>query len=74
CGKGSHIFSKGGGSRLAASTKSVLLGQIPLTSELMEASDEGKPLATRKKNSPSAQKVVDAYEHAAQNLLSILAE
>lgn len=72
CHKSSHIFSKGGGSQLAQKYNSVLLGQIPLTQELMQASENGTPLMREKTISENAQKIIDSYEHAAKNILSIL--
>ncbi len=71
CGKPSHIFSKGGGSRLAASTDSVLLGQVPLVEDCMAAAEKGEIPVYKNKNK-NIKPVVDAFEHIARNLVSKL--
>ncbi|MBS0617963.1 MAG: Mrp/NBP35 family ATP-binding protein [Spirochaetes bacterium] len=71
CGKPSHIFSKGGGARLAASTESVLLGQVPLVEDCMAAAERGEIPVYKNKNK-KIEPVVDAFEHIARNLISKL--
>lgn len=71
CGKPSHIFSKGGGSRLAASTDSVLLGQVPLVEDCMAAAEKGEIPVYKNKNK-NIKPVVDAFQHIARNLVSKL--
>ncbi|MBL8034901.1 MAG: Mrp/NBP35 family ATP-binding protein [Leptospiraceae bacterium] len=69
CGKPSHIFSKGGGARLAASTDSILLGQVPLVEDCMAAAERGEIPVYKNKNK-NIQPVVNAFEHIARNLIS----
>ena len=38
------IFGEGGGKQLAKKSKSVLLGQLPLVSDIRESSDNGMPI------------------------------
>lgn len=71
CGKPSHIFSKGGGARLAASTDSILLGQVPLVEDCMQAAEKGEIPVYKNKNK-NIKPVVDAFEHIARNLISKL--
>lgn len=71
CGKPSHIFGKGGGARLAASSESVLLGQVPLVEECMAAAEKGE-IPVYKNKSKAIKPVVAAFEHIARNLLSRL--
>ena len=71
CGKGSHIFSKGGGAQLAAGSDSVLLGQIPLVEEFMQSAEKGE-VALFKPKSKKLEPIVAAFEHIVQNLLSLL--
>jgi len=42
------LFGEGGGKKLAKMSNSVLLGQIPLISEVGTAGDQGKPIMTNK--------------------------
>ncbi len=71
CGKPSHIFSRGGGSRLAAQTKTVLMGQVPLVEDCLAAAEKGEIPVYQNKNE-KIQPVVDAFEHIAKNLISKL--
>lgn len=71
CGKPNHIFSRGGGSRLAASSESVLLGQVPLVEDAMAAAEKGEIPVYKNKNK-KIKPVVDAFTHIAQNVASIL--
>ncbi len=71
CGKPSHIFSRGGGSRLAASSSSVLLGQVPLVEDCMAAAEKGEIPVYKNKNK-NIKPVADAFEHIARNIASVL--
>ncbi len=68
CGKESHIFSKGGGDRESRRLNVPLLGQIPLTEELMNASDTGCPIVESAPESESAL----AFGKVATSLLELL--
>ncbi|WP_061217265.1 MULTISPECIES: Mrp/NBP35 family ATP-binding protein [Leptospira] len=50
CGHASAIFSKGGGQKLAESSETSFLGGIPLTMEIMNAGEDGKPAILKGKN------------------------
>ncbi|EKN95550.1 Mrp/NBP35 family ATP-binding protein [Leptospira interrogans] len=50
CGHASAIFSKGGGQKLAESSETSFLGGIPLTMEIMNAGEDGKPAILKDKN------------------------
>ena len=71
CGKESHIFSKGGGARLAAGSESVLLGQVPLVEEFMQSAEKGEVALHNSKNK-KLEPIVAAFEHIASNLLSVI--
>ncbi|HRP69175.1 MAG TPA: Mrp/NBP35 family ATP-binding protein [Turneriella sp.] len=71
CGKPNHIFAKGGGSRLAASSKSILLGQVPLIEDAMSAAEKGEIPVYQNKNK-KLEPLVDAFTHIVQNLASVL--
>ncbi|EQA37772.1 ParA/MinD ATPase-like protein [Leptospira inadai serovar Lyme str. 10] len=64
CGHSSPIFSKGGGQKLADAFDSKFLGGIPLTMDLMNASESGKPLVFQEPNGQVAQ----AYKNILENL------
>ncbi|OOV41420.1 ATP-binding protein [Leptospira kirschneri serovar Pomona] len=55
CGHASAIFSKGGGQKLAESSETSFLGGIPLTMEIMNAGEDGKPIILKDKNGPVYQ-------------------
>jgi ATP-binding protein involved in chromosome partitioning len=71
CGKPNHIFSRGGGARLAASSESVLLGQVPLVEDCMAAAEKGEIPVYKNKNK-KIDPVVDAFTHIAQNVAAVL--
>ncbi|EQA43541.1 ParA/MinD ATPase-like protein [Leptospira broomii serovar Hurstbridge str. 5399] len=64
CGHSSPIFSKGGGQKLADALDAKFLGGIPLTMDLMNASESGKPLVFQE---PDGQ-VAQAYKNILENL------
>jgi len=68
CGKESHIFSKGGGDRESRRLNVPLLGKIPLTEDLMNASDTGCPIVESAPESESAQ----AFGEIATSLQKLL--
>jgi ATP-binding protein involved in chromosome partitioning len=71
CNGESKIFGEGGGNKLAESASVPLLGQVPLTIELMKSAEAGFPLAMEE-DSPEAVK--DALNNIAQNLKKVLAD
>jgi ATP-binding protein involved in chromosome partitioning len=71
CGKPNHIFSRGGGARLAASSHSLLLGQVPLVEDCMAAAEKGEIPVYKNKNK-NIKPVVEAFEHIARNIASSL--
>jgi ATP-binding protein involved in chromosome partitioning len=71
CGKPNHIFSRGGGARLAASSHSLLLGQVPLVEDCMAAAEKGEIPVYKNKNK-NIKPVVEAFEHIARNIASAL--
>lgn len=64
CGKGSQIFSSGGGDKLSQTFQSVLLGQVPLTMDLMKAGEEGIPVVEKDKQGVIAK----AFQSISENL------
>ena len=62
CGEEAHIFSSGGGQRLALEMQVPFLGNIPLDPEMVKAADQGKPFIFEEKNTPAfntLQKLLD---------------
>lgn len=64
CGHASAIFSKGGGHKLAESSDARFLGGIPLTMDIMNAGEDGKPSVLKDKEGP----VYQAYKTIFDNL------
>ncbi|TGK08661.1 MRP family ATP-binding protein [Leptospira fletcheri] len=64
CGHSTPIFSQGGGKILAQGTDAKFLGGIPLTMDLMNAGESGKPLVFQDPNG----KVAQAYKNVLENL------
>jgi len=54
CGERSHIFSSGGGRKIASEQNVDFLGEIPLVMAVREQSDAGIPIAIAKPGSPEA--------------------
>ncbi len=63
-----NLFKKGGGAKESDRLGVPLLGEIPLSFELMEATDEGKPLVLSEPNSA----VSKIYNHIADSIDTIL--
>jgi ATP-binding protein involved in chromosome partitioning len=53
------IFGEGGGKLLADEIGVPLLGTIPLSEELREHADEGRPLVVEKPDSPAGKAIID---------------
>ena len=69
CNGESKIFGEGGGPELAKNASVPLLGQIPLTIELMKSAEAGFPLAMEE---DSPEPVKEALVNIAQNLKKVL--
>jgi ATP-binding protein involved in chromosome partitioning len=61
------IFGEGGGAALAEELDVPLLGRVPLTMPLREASDAGVPLVVENPDDPASQ----AIRHAARGLIAL---
>jgi len=61
------IFGEGGGKRLAKASNSVLLAQLPLITEIREASDSGTPIILDE-NNPARSHYMDLSRKAAQQI------
>lgn len=59
-----NIFGQGGGKKLADSFKAPLLGQVPMTIEVMESGESGDPIIHRQ----AKGKITEAYEEIFKNL------
>lgn len=59
-----RIFGEGGGKKLAKVANSPFLGQIPLLTEVMQASDKGQPIVMNESSG-----VTHYYQSIVQNLL-----
>jgi len=53
CGEEAHIFSSGGGQKLAQEMQVPFLGGIPLDPDMVKAADEGMPFIARQAESPA---------------------
>lgn len=54
CGENTDVFSRGGGEKESVRLGVPLLGRIPLQPDVMEASDQGKPIVLARPDSPSS--------------------
>ncbi len=59
------IFGSGGGERLAQSTGTTFLGQIPIDSRVREGGDTGKPILVKAPESPAAVSLRDIAQRVA---------
>lgn len=59
CGKRHDIFSHGGARRSAEELEVPFLGEIPLSTDIRESSDEGTPVVALKPESPQAKVFAD---------------
>ncbi|MGH1404812.1 MAG: P-loop NTPase [Alphaproteobacteria bacterium] len=64
CGHEDHIFGHGGAQKEAEKVNVPFLGGIPLSREVREQSDAGKPIVLSHPNSPSSQ----AFLHIAERI------
>jgi ATP-binding protein involved in chromosome partitioning len=68
CGHASHIFGSGGGERIARDYHTVLLGALPLTTEIREQADSGRPTVAADPESPVSLIYRDAARYLAARL------
>ena len=59
CGNVTHIFREGGGAKMAEEFGVPLLGSIPLDPAIMDASEEGLPVAGKSPESSAAKSYTD---------------
>jgi ATP-binding protein involved in chromosome partitioning len=71
CNERHHIFGSGGGEELASRFKSKLLGQIPLSGNVREGGDAGKPVVVAEPDSPQALAIKQIAAHVAEELAII---
>jgi ATP-binding protein involved in chromosome partitioning len=64
CHERTHIFSQGGGHKIADEMALPFLGEIPIESEVVTAGDEGRPIVVRNPGSAAAR----AYFEIAKRL------
>ena len=55
CGKNIDLFKSGGGKKAAEEFKIPFLGKIPIDTDIVNSTDEGKPYISQYKNSETAQ-------------------
>lgn len=72
CGKGTPIFSSGGGNKLAETLNAPLLGSIPLTIEMMRSGESGKPLVLEDKEGIVAKTFSGVYAKLEEEILKYL--
>ena len=61
-----YIFGQGGGKKLAKSSNSMLLGQVPIVQGIREAGAQGRPAVISENTAPQ---VKEAFMNIAQNTL-----
>jgi ATP-binding protein involved in chromosome partitioning len=72
CGERSHIFSSGGGRKIASEQNVDFLGEIPLVMAVREQSDAGVPIAIAKPGSPEASTFAE-FAFRVAGMVSIMA-
>jgi len=65
CGEISHVFSHGGGTKTAERYGVPFLGEVPLTADLREGGDAGKPVVAMTPDAPAAEAFRRIAERAA---------
>jgi ATP-binding protein involved in chromosome partitioning len=60
CGKPMALFGEGGGQMLADELDVPLLAKVPLSTELREHADNGKPLVIEDPDAPASQMIREA--------------
>ena len=74
CGAEHALFGDGGGARLADDYGVPLLGRLPLSLSVREATDAGKPVVSRDSKETAAMKFRDAARHMAARLWQVSRE
>jgi len=72
CGERSHIFSSGGGRKIASEQNVDFLGEIPLVVAVREQSDTGIPITVAKPESPEAS-IFREFAFKVAGMVSIMA-
>ncbi len=72
CGERTHVFSSGGGRRVATEENVDFLGEIPLVASVREQSDAGVPVVIAAPHSPEAAVFKD-FAFRAAGMVSIVA-
>ena len=72
CGERSHIFSSGGGRKIASEQNVDFLGEIPLVMAVREQSDAGVPIAVARPGSPEAD-IFREFAFRVAGMVSIVA-
>ncbi len=70
CGKSEEIFGHGGAKKAAHTLGIPFLGEIPLTTALRSASDEGRPLVESNPKDPSAEAIARIAENLKTELVA----
>jgi len=74
CGHEEHIFGEGGGVKIAQDYETELLGSLPLTLQIREQADAGKPTVFAEPDSEVAQRYKDIATRVVQQLEKLEAE
>ncbi|MCB1189842.1 MAG: Mrp/NBP35 family ATP-binding protein [Leptospiraceae bacterium] len=72
CGKGTPIFSSGGGNKLSDILQAPLLGSIPLTVDMMRSGESGQPLVMADKDGKIAQAFSGIHSKMEEEILKYL--
>jgi ATP-binding protein involved in chromosome partitioning len=68
CGKGTHIFDKGGGLKASKLMDIPFLGEIPLDLKIREGGDRGLPVVAAASDSPEAKAFVEISQRVAARI------
>jgi len=63
-----YLFGEGGGKQLAKSSKSMLLGQVPLVQSIRESGDAGKPIFLQEEKGPSKEAFLKIAQNTARQI------
>lgn len=68
CGHEAHVFSHGGGKKVAEQFNVPLLGEIPLVRDIVAGGDAGKPMVVAQPDHPQSRVFVSMAEQILQQL------
>ncbi|HID71203.1 MAG TPA: ATP-binding protein, partial [Thermoplasmata archaeon] len=68
CGKETHLFSSGGGEKVAEETGILFLGKVPFDPEVVSSGDLGRPFVVENPNGKTAK----SFNRIIQNILNSL--